>query len=291
MNSIDRQIQLRDGRQLGYAEYGDPQGRPWLYYHGIPSSRLEAGLHHAAARRENIRVIAVDRPGYGLSDFQPSRKIGDWPDDVLQLVDGLGIGRFGVLGVSAGGPYALACAWKIPDRLSAVAIAGGLGPVYDRETLDAMRWHARMAFFLAQRFERMLRLTYGGVLANAIRLWPLLPYAWEMMTSSPPDRKVLGEPRVKACLVAAIRESLRQGSPGVLRDLVLYARHWGFSLAEINIPVYLWHGEADHIVPFRHTETMARALPHGQARLVPNEGHYSLPINHFAAITGAAEWG
>lgn len=286
MNSIERQLELRDGRRLGYAEYGDPQGKPVLYFHGFPSSRLEAGLMAGAARHGQLRLIAVDRPGYGLSDFQPDRRLRDWPDDVVQLTAALGIERFAALGVSGGGPYALACAWKIPQRLSAVATVGGLGPVHERDALRAMRWHARLAFTLAQRSYPLLWLLYGGLPARAIAAFPQLAYRWQEIAAAPEDRQVLQRCEVRRCLTASVRESLRQGSRGALWDAVLYARHWGFGIADIAISVDLWHGQADRVVPPCHTEMIARALPHKRVTRLPREGHFSLPVNHCDAILG-----
>lgn len=284
MSGADHQMILGDGRRLGYAEYGDPRGTPLVYLHGFPSSRLEAGLCQAAARRRQVRVIAVDRPGYGLSEFQPGRRIGDWPDDVMALTQALGIERFALLGVSGGGPYALACAWKIPQPLTAVAVVCGLGPVYQRKALRAMRWHARLAFTLAQRSYPLLSLVYGGIPANVILACPELAYRWVTLTAAPADRGVLGRPEVKARLLASLRESLRQGPAGVFWDAVLYSRDWGFRLEDIATSVDVWHGESDRIVPRCHAEAIARSLLHGRLRLIPNEGHFSLPIKHCDAI-------
>jgi pimeloyl-ACP methyl ester carboxylesterase len=111
-------IELRDGRQLGYAEWGDSAGGPLLFFHGWPGSRLEGRLGDEAAKTCRVRLIALDRPGMGLSDFQSRRALVDWPDDVVQLADALGLERFAVLGISGGGPYAAACAWKLSDRLT-----------------------------------------------------------------------------------------------------------------------------------------------------------------------------
>ena len=105
-----KQFTLPDGRSLGYAAYGDPQGKPLFFFHGFPSSRLEAQFTEGVAGRLGARIIAIDRPGFGRSDFKKERRIRDWPDDVLALADALGIDRFAVLGVSGGGPYAAACA-------------------------------------------------------------------------------------------------------------------------------------------------------------------------------------
>jgi len=280
------QITLGDGRRLGYAEYGDPAGSPLLYFHGLPSSRLEAALCEGAGRRLGIRILAVDRPGYGLSDFQPGRRLCDWPDDVSTLAESLGIGRFAVMGVSGGGPYALACAWKIPEKLSAVKVVGGLAPLDQPETLHAMRWHARLAFKLARRSYALLWLVHGATLGGAIRMLPAVGYEWQRVNGSAADRAVLARDRVKRIMLATLRESVRQGVRGPLWDVMLYARAWGFRLEDIGIPVTLWHGTADRLVPPAHARVVAGALPHARLNVVEGEGHFSLPIDHGEAILG-----
>src|SRR5690242_15693615 len=116
--SENNTIKLKNGYVLGYAEYGDPQGKPIFYFHGWPSSRFQAKVLDAIARKLNIRIFSVDRPGYGLSDFQPNRTLLDWPGTVTELGDKLGLNKFAVMGVSGGGPYAVVCAYKIPERLT-----------------------------------------------------------------------------------------------------------------------------------------------------------------------------
>lgn len=286
MNRFDRQIRLRDGRRLGYAEYGDALGRPVFHFHGFPSSRLEAGLHHRLVEERNIHLIAVDRPGCGLSDYQTGRRMLDWPDDVAELADALGIGRFGVLGVSGGGPYALACAWKIPERLDAVTLACCLGPVHDPALRKVMGWHARLAFLLARHSPRLLWPVYSGTLAIGVRLWPGTTYIWKMASTPGADRATLRDAEVKACLMASVRESVRHGSAGVSREALLYTNDWGFDLTEIALPVDLWHGTADRIVPPAHTQFIAQALAQPRVHLLEGEGHFSLPIRHMGAMLG-----
>ena len=127
----DRTIRLPDGRTLGYAETGDPQGTPVLHFHGSPSCRLDATAPEfdAIAERLGVRVLALDRPGVGLSDPKPNRTILDWPADVLGFAEAVGLSRFSALGVSGGAPYAAACALRIPHRLRSVGIACGVAPM------------------------------------------------------------------------------------------------------------------------------------------------------------------
>ena len=284
MDTTHQYILLDGGRRLGYGEYGDPHGRPLLYFHGFPSSRLEAAFCDTAAQRLGIRIVSVDRPGYGLSDFEPHRRMSAWPDDVLQLTRSLGVERFAVIGVSGGGPYALACAWKMPEKLSAVKIVGGLAPLDQPETLRAMSWHTRLAFDLAKRSYILLWLTYGITVATMLRVCPQTVSAIHWLSGAPADRVTMGRSGVLALLLASIREGLRQGVRGALWDAVLYSRDWGFPLDRITIPVELWQGGADRIVPPCHVQVLAGSLAHPVVKMLEGEGHYSLPIDHGEAI-------
>ena len=114
-NKEDQVLQLKDGRKLGYAEYGDLSGKPMFHFHGHPGSRLEGKLFGEKPKEHGVHVISVDRPGIGLSDFLPKRTLLDWPDDIIELADHLGLSKFVVEGMSGGGPYAVACAYKIPE--------------------------------------------------------------------------------------------------------------------------------------------------------------------------------
>ncbi|NJD08419.1 MAG: alpha/beta hydrolase, partial [Methylococcaceae bacterium] len=278
--SLPHQIRLRDGRRLGYACYGDPAGRPLLYFHGLPSSRLEAGFMHAPALRLGIRVIAVDRPGYGRSDFQQERRLLDWPDDIRQLADALGLDRFGVLGVSGGGPYTLACAWKLAERIDRVILVAGLAPLDRPANLTAMSLYARLAFALARRSPALTPIFYGVPYATVLRHAPALAAAALRFSGCPEDRASLAGHRATALMLASLREGLRQGPAAALRDVRLYSRAWGFPLESIEIPVDLWHGTADRVVPPFHAQMMAAALPKSALNWVPGAGHYSLPISH-----------
>jgi pimeloyl-ACP methyl ester carboxylesterase len=168
----DNVIRLRDGRILGYAEYGDPSGSPAFIFHGFPGSRLEAALAHEAAIRAHVRVICPDRPGMGLSTFQPGRTMLDWPSDVMGLADALGVDRFAVGGISGGGPYAAACAFRIADRLTGAAIISGIGPPDVPGAAAGMHTLDRGLLMLARRAPWLVRL----------------PMLWMARATRSPDR-------------------------------------------------------------------------------------------------------
>jgi pimeloyl-ACP methyl ester carboxylesterase len=280
-------IRLGDGRRLEYAEYGDPRGRPLFYCHGFPASRLEAALLDSAARRRGVRVIAADRPGCGLSDFQPRRRIRDWPNDVIELADVLGIDRFAMVGVSGGGPYALACARYIPRRLTAVGVVCGLGPVGESWALRDMLWNRRLVFVLARRWPSLLKLVHAVFFGPLLKRWPDAILSMIARTPATKDRQVLVRADIRRALLASMRESVRRGPCGILHELPLYTHPWDFRPEEIDIVVHLWHGEADPVVPVAHTRALLKRLSHTRPLILPGEGHFSLPVNHMDGILRA----
>jgi pimeloyl-ACP methyl ester carboxylesterase len=277
-------IKLPDGRRLGYAEYGDPGGVPTFYCHGFPGSRLEALLFDQPARQYKLRVIAPDRNGLGLSDPKPSRQLLDWAADVEALADLLEIERFFLIGVSGGGPYALACAHRLADRLHGFTLVCPLGPLDQPALLNAMRWPAQINFHSIRMTPWLSQLTFRfGVVPLAYH-WP--QWIYQMMLGFAPlsDRAVLNRPPVRAAIISSLKEAIRQGADGVLQEMALYTRPWDFDPAEITIPVQLWHGTADDTVPLLHGQSLADTLPQSEIHLIEGEGHFSLPVDRMDQI-------
>jgi pimeloyl-ACP methyl ester carboxylesterase len=272
VEALDTTIQLHDGRTLGYAEYGQSRGKA-LFYFG--ASRLEARFLAEQAKHLGIRLIGLDRPGMGLSRFQAGRRLLDWLDDVVEVADRLQIDRFAVVGVSGGGPYALACAYQIPERLTACGTVSGVGPVrvrfYQRFPwlLIPLMWVMGRFFRDEARARKSLRRFTGS--------WP------------EPDRQSLLLPEISDLWAASMAEAFRQGARGLTYDTLLgEGRPWGFKLEDIAFPsVYLWHGEFDQDVPIAMGRAVARQLPHCQATFYPGEGHLSVLVNHREEIVTA----
>jgi pimeloyl-ACP methyl ester carboxylesterase len=272
---------LRDGRTLAYAEYGSPKGLPIIHCHGTPSSRVEGDLTFSGtlAAELGVRIIVPDRPGMGRSDFQPERRIVDWPNDVLDLAAALDLDTFAVLGSSGGAPYAAACAALIPARIRVVGLLGGVAPLDDPGVLAAMsaplRIMVRLARFapavLRGLFRLNLRAMRGGGQRGGDRMAASFPE---------PDRSLLQRPEIRDGFMECFRESCRQGPRGPVWDVGLMARPWGFDLAAIKIPVLLWQGERDGNVPLAHGRYLAGAIPTCRATFYPDEAHFSLPLNH-----------
>ncbi len=275
---------LPDGRRLGYAHYGARHGTTFFYFHGLPGSRREARLLHAAAEARGIRVVAVDRPGYGRSDPLPGRSLYDWPDDVAALADALGLARFGVIGVSGGGPYALACAHALPERVIVTGVVCGLGPVAEPALRRAMRWPARLVFALAAIYPPLLNALAGTPLAQLAHRRPASLLRLAARFNGGPDREVLLREDVLGILSDSLREAFLQGPAGAVQDTLLYRRPWGFDPGAITGRVIFWHGEADRIVPCLHSAYLQARMRQPERILVPDEGHFSLPIRHAPAI-------
>lgn len=279
-----KSIRLPDNRRLAYAEYGDPAGQPVFYFHGYPSSRLEAQLLESPARQRNLRVIAPDRNGIGESEPYPERRLLDWPADVEALADALDIEQFYLVGVSGGGPYALACAYRSGIRLEGIALVCPLGPLEQAGLLDTMRWTSRLAVGSLRHAPRLTRLLFQHVLARLVGRHTDLMYNWLISLTSSPDQQVLSRSQVRATITRSVSESLRHGANGLYHELEIYSAPWGFDLADIRQSVQLWHGSEDRVVPQQHGRCIADRLSQCDAHFIIGEGHYSLPIDHMENI-------
>jgi pimeloyl-ACP methyl ester carboxylesterase len=284
-------VELRDGRRLAYCEHGDRAGHPTLFCHGFPGSGAQAALAAPAASEAGVRLIAPDRPGSGASDRRPQRRLLEWPADVAQLADRLGLARFAIVGVSGGGPYALACAHAMPERIDAVAVVSGIAPLDDEALLERMRWSDRLVLRTARRTPRLVR----GLLQPAIvlRAFPDAAFRLLAVQLGAPDREVLRRDAVRRLLARALAESLRQGVGGTVDDLLVLARPWGFRLQDVAPCVHLWHGGRDRVVPAQHCDYLRERLPRSRYLHCPQDGHFSLVIDRvgevFAALAAARD--
>ena len=285
LSKIDQQLMLPDGRKLGFAEYGDPQGKPIFYFHGWPSSRLSGQDLGPIARRYGARLIATDRPGMGLSDFQFGRRILDWPGDITALADYLKIGRFAVIGTCAGAPYVAACAFKIPERLTRAAIVSGLSPFNAPKIGENLPAHLRRLRFACKRTPWLMRFFLSRWRGFARRN-PEGFLAWSFARFSKTELSLLTRPSVKRTYIDCFLEANRSGTRGTTWEMALLSGHWGFDLNHISVPVHLWHGEEDRAAPPAMGRYIANTIPNCRARFIPGEGHTTLFINHEAEIFG-----
>lgn len=277
-------LRLSDGRQLAYAQYGQPNGLPVMYCHGFPSSRLEAALFDAVARACGAWLIAADRPGYGLSDFKHDRRIAGWSDDVRELGDHLGIDRFALLGISGGAPYAVACASRMPDRITRLGIVCGLYSLAEPDATAGMAMVARWIVSFMRIVPAMARAGYARMLGPFLRIFPRTVLALLNADATEADRKVLAVARLREMYIAAFREAFRQGGRGAAWDLYLYTRSLEVEPEAVSPATWVWHGEEDRTVPISHGRRYARMIPDCRAIFLPDEGHFSLPAGHARAI-------
>ena len=238
------------------------------------------------ASRLEVHLIGVDRPGYGQSTPASGRRIREWPRDVEAVADALGLERFAVIGVSAGGPYAAACGCELPERVSRVAIVCGLGPPESMGRGAQMHWYARWGLRVAAGFSPVSRWLLA-LFALGVRSVGERGYELWVRRYSAADREVLQRPEVRSLLLAAFREGARNGGAALAEDLALLARPWDFPLDGVQVPVDLWHGEADAVVPPEMGRYVASRLKNCRARFLPGEGHFSLPLAHMDVILSA----
>ncbi len=256
-------------------------GLPVMLFHGNPGSRLFWGLLPGCPFHPGLRLIAPDRPGFGRSDFDASRTFASWPDDVAALADALGLERFAVVGLSGGGPFALACAWKMPERLSAVGVISSVGPFDAPGATVGMGRTNRALFLLARRAPWLVRRStqaFAVLMRRAPeRCMNRLAYKFPEV-----DQRILSRPEVRALVREDFPEAFRQGGRGPAHELILYARPWPFRPEEIEREVQLWHGEVDRSVG-AVGRYLAETLPNCRAQLIPDAGHFWV-IDHMRDV-------
>jgi len=285
IDRLNQKLILQDGRTLGFAEYGDPNGLVVLNFHGGAGSRLERPADESILAELGIRYISTDRPGHGLSTVQTDRKLLDWPEDIQQLVDHLGIQIFHVLGWSAAGPHALACAYKLPKRVLACAIVSGYAPPDRPRPYLGYSLPNRLLLYV---FRRMPKLVYafrrGGY--NTMQGNPL-ELGKKLLSSLPPADKDLFEiPDYQSMFIADIQEGYLQGGDGPALDDILINKPWGFRLEDIVPRIDVWQGEVDQNVPLNQGQYLHKKIPNSRLTILENQAHLYL-LSHWRTILSA----
>lgn len=258
---------LPDGRALAYTDLGARSGPLVIHSHGAPSSRLELAIFDEAFSELDVRVVCADRPGYGGSTPQPGRRMADWSMDVAALGDHLGRGRFAVTGASSGGPYAVACASLLPDRVASAGVVCGATdfgwtgawenyPSYEAELMRIGDEVEAAAWCEARYGHDGHGFLEGGVAE--------MPEA---------DASVLADEAIATALVATVTEAFRQGVGGYAQDIVVQGKPWAFDVRAVVSPVWVLHGEADTDTPVEHARHTAEAIPGAKLLLLPEHGH------------------
>ena len=284
----DATITLADGRTLAYCEWGNPSGSPVLLAHGGPGSRLLCPDEDATAAA-GVRLLTVDRPGYGGSGPRPDPTLLGWADDVQALADRLGLERFAVVGWSAGGGYALACAARMPERISAVGLASCEGP------FDEVPGALEEGMTPEERtlFERIRHdpVAARGAVAAHVGWYQDPDTIWEWEREGPAvDVPILARPDVREALTQMWREGARQGVGGLVDDWIALSLPWGFTLADLKAPVSVWQGELDHLVGPAHAHYFSAVLPNATLVLYPQDGHLLL-LQHWGEMLAAVSAG
>jgi len=283
----EKTITLSNGLKLGYAEYGDPRGEVMFYFHGWPSSHVQGSLFDEPAKKHRIRLICPDRPGIGLSDFQPHRSLDDWPHTLEQLAAHVGADNYHVLGWSGGGPYVLVTALKLHKRLLSASIICGAPPLKFLGDHD-MFWLYRVMIQLRHYFPTVLGavLRLGGMIAKGSPT--KAPLRWLMKLLGEEDRRVLQLPGIYDVVRDATLGALNRGARNVIADADIYLSEWGFEVSQINFPIRFWHGRQDKNIAWTYTERIASLTPSATTHWSDIDGHYSLPITHAEQILSFA---
>jgi pimeloyl-ACP methyl ester carboxylesterase len=280
-------LPLSDGRVLEVEVSGPDGAIPLVVHHGTPGERSQYPPFAEAAEARGLRYVSYSRPGYGGSSRRPDRAVADCTADTAAILAHLGADRCYTVGGSGGGPHALACAALLADRVLACATVAGVGP-FGAQDLD----------FLAG-MGRENHKEFGAALAGPTALQAYLEQEAETFAgvtgeqvaaalgdlASPVDVAALtGE--FAAYVAASFRQALANGIWGWFDDDLAFTRPWGFDLDRIGVPVVVWQGGQDRMVPFDHGRWLAARLPSAKAKLLPEEGHLSIAVDKFGEIIG-----
>jgi pimeloyl-ACP methyl ester carboxylesterase len=267
-------IALGDGRRLAYSAAGARRGFPVIYLHGAIGApmRREPALE-AVIERAGIRYLVVDRPGFGESDPDPDGSVASFAGDLEQLADALGLDRLSVVGVSAGGPYALACAWAMPERISTAAAVSSV--------LPGLPPHAASGTWLRYRYPLKALAHAPGICTSVVNRVlatvhrrPGLIARFLATGATDGDDASLADAAVLEAAVRRVQTAIERGAGPSIRDYVAVSRPWGFETADIHGRVQVWHGGLDRLVAVRHAVDLAEELPNGSAAIDPRGGHF-----------------
>jgi pimeloyl-ACP methyl ester carboxylesterase len=273
----DQEHRLPDGRVLAYCEYGAPDGSPVFYFHGLPGSRIDPRAIADGMRTAGVRLLAADRPGMGRSHpVRGKRTYGGSAHDVAHLAGALGIDRFSIVGYSCGGPYALAAAAELGDRVDRIGLVSSVAtsemPGYRKSLASTDR-----AMTLLSRYAPWLARTLMGRAVKQARTKPeKFGKQLDRELSAPADRAILDR-GLRAVVTALFLEANRNGPAGTVEDFAVWARPSGIRFDAIKAPMRLWHGDADESVSIDHSRWLASKIPGAELTVLPGAGHLHPP--------------
>jgi pimeloyl-ACP methyl ester carboxylesterase len=272
----DFTLSLKDGRNIGYIEYGDKQGVPVMFFHGTPGSRLMFLEDDEISKELGIRLISLDRPGFGLSTPKPNRTLLDWVDDVREVADLLKLDTFSVIGVSGGGAFAAACAYALPERIQTAALVSSAVPFINGKPPKSQMFANKLAFFLAKRAPWILKASYRASKKQIEQQ----PEKFMKQTKEGNkhlnewDRQFLQTEEQLKSLMMHLYEAMRHSVDECVNEPVLLTKPWGFSFEDINIPVDIWHGKDDRMAPFDEMEKLVPTFKKAKTHFVSGAGHF-----------------
>jgi pimeloyl-ACP methyl ester carboxylesterase len=257
---------------LGYAELGDPSGMPVFYFHGVPGVRVAFVGTAANYSKAGIRLITLDRPGNGISNRKPGWSLLDWPEDIAQLAGELGLGRFGIIAESGGGPFGLACAYRLADSLTSVVISSGAGPMDGPGTRHGIKPLNRLVMEMLpkKRLASLLLATLGALYLR----WPDFTVDSLLCHDSPSaDRELLALEDMRASTRRMLAYATGNGVGGLVDELALLVTPWGFDPREIPIGIRFWHGDVDNTIPLHQAQYLSSVIGGSSLVVCPGEGH------------------
>jgi pimeloyl-ACP methyl ester carboxylesterase len=271
---------LSDGRTLAYCRYGNLQGTPVFYAHGSPGSRLEGAIFHDTAEKYDFCLISTDRPGIGQSSFKPDRKLLDYPKDIRELADGMGIEKFGVMGWSGGGAHTVVCGYVLPKRLLFnISLSGYTNFSELPGAADMLNTTAdRISVGLSQKFPRLFQLFFD-LMAFSVKYFPQAYYSETAKALNDSDREIMANSAFKTHFINDQKEAFVQGSRGVTVDAAVHYVDWGIRLNEIPTKLHIFHGTEDKLVPVAFGKHLAENIPECEFHLLEGQGHL-FPISH-----------
>ncbi len=276
-------IMLKDGRMLGFAEWGKLDGKPVFLFGGSSSARLTRYPDESLLVEQNVHLVTFDRPGMGLSTRQRGRSLLDWVQDIREFAAQKQLSRFSVVAASQGGPYGAVCAYALPDLLSSVTLVSAVSPLNDPAVMNTQRAPIKFNIFLARHALWLYTLQLNAMrpMLKGSRPQKLLQMIFKNLPES--DREVFKNPDVPAMMIEDMRESMRQGGAGAADDMRACVVDWGFRLEDIRAKVFLWQGKLDPNVTPAMGHYIAERIPDCEATFVPDAGHF-LMFTHWREI-------
>ena len=276
MKQINKKHNLSGRRILGYNQYGDLNGFPIFALHGLPGSRIWFKDDDEVSKSLGIHLITVDRPGFGISDQQKKRTILDFSDDIQELANSLGFNKYSVLGISGGGAYAAALAYRYPDSMQKCGLISSVSPFENGKPPKDMASENKVVFTLSKRFPWLMKFLLNQQ---------------KMMIEKQPDRyiesimtntkhlceadKIIMEKKENAeFILTHTKEAFKNGVQGTVSEAKLFTRNWGFNAKDIKIPIEIWHGTEDTLSPISSIKKFANEAQNSKNNFIEGRGHF-----------------